>query len=699
MRRRIMNKVALWRGAVVRPLSRWCVALAAMASVLLAGCYDDGVEGDSYYVFVGQTIGDFLDADSRYSDFSALLQRAGVKGLMYAYGEYTCLAPTNDAVQLYIRENYPDCTLETLPDSVVEALAKSHLIGEEYLTSDMSTGYLAQPNMYDRRVQVNIEKEYDASLNDSTTVYVFNNSAKIIQGNDTVSNGVVHTVDHVLEQSSYLLPDFMANRCEAEGFTLFMEALRRTGLNNSILPERDDSPEMLERLAQYAANYTGDGQKVPSARRFGFTVFVEKDEIYAQIYDPQNQVKPIYTGDLEADLQSLANYAKEIYDEVYPEDAGLYDNDYTHPRNPLHRFIAYHILPRNVGYSDLVLPTSDWSVPEGGDHEEYYETMAGPLLRLQMVSRYGNEIYLDRCERDNNLMGGVRVLRSGNASTVNGNYQFIDRVLAYTTGVKNMFLTERIRIDTGSLLAELTNNNVRNDADVEMLGWYFPTGYFESVSYDDQCECFYNRWPIQRSDATDGWSHEDLMAFKLDNMNFGGEYDVWFRIPEVPAGTYEIRIGYVANGYMAISQIYFGYDTENMEPTGIPLDLSMGGGAPKVGMIADGALFDDRIYDISMNTQGLPTITENDKAMRNQGYMKGPDAMYRVNIDRVTKGTCCTDDWWYLRHIVTTKDLRGEPFYLRFRNVDERTGRMLNIDFIELCPRSVYNGAVLEDRY
>ena len=48
---------------------------------MLVGCYDDGVEGDSYYVFEGQTIGDYLDADSRYSEFSVILERAGMKGL------------------------------------------------------------------------------------------------------------------------------------------------------------------------------------------------------------------------------------------------------------------------------------------------------------------------------------------------------------------------------------------------------------------------------------------------------------------------------------------------------------------------------------------------------------------------------------------------------------------------------------------
>jgi hypothetical protein len=42
--------------------------------------------------------------------------------------------------------------------------------------------------------------------------------------------------------------------------------------------------------------------------------------------------------------------------------------------------------------------------------------------------------------------------------------------------------------------------------------------------------------------------------------------------------------------------------------------------------------------------------------------------------------------------------LEEKPSYLRLRKVDERTGRMLNIDFIEIVPKSVYNGAIPEDR-
>lgn len=674
---------------------KWIWIIAVVFA--MGGCYDDGVEGDSFYVSQGQTIGDFLDADEQYAAFNQILARAGIKGLMTAYGEYTCLAPTNDAVYQYIEENNPGMELESLPDSTVIAIAKSHIIGEMLLTHDLHTGYLPRANMYDRKIQVTITQEYDESRKDSTTVYRFNTKSRIIAANDTVTNGVVHTIDHVLEQSSYILPDYMQSRCEELGFTLFMAALRETQLTEMMLREKDESDEMIKKLAQYAAKYTGTGEKVPASRKLGYTVFVEKDDIYSRIDDPQNVTKKIYTGDLERDLESLANYAKEIMDKVYPDDAGLYDNDPTHRKNPLNRYIAYHILDRNVGYNNLVNATHDWSVNEGGDYTEYYETLEGNLIRLQMVSAKGNAIYLNRFVRDENVLEGVEVIRSGGESTVNGNFQFVGGILQFDYDVMSMLKNTRIRIDTGSLLKELTNNDIRLDEDEEMLWWYFPTGYFEGLIYDDNSECKYNRWPMGRS-AGNG-THRDLAAHQTDNLNFGGEFDVTVRFPSVPAGQYEIRLGYVCNSLMSISQIYFGYDEKLMMPVGIPLDMNRGGGDPKVGMIADRSLFDDVALDASANTEGLVTITENDRAMRNLGYMKGPVCMYRVENDRVTQKARMTDDWWYLRRIITTQQLDGRPFYLRFRKVDERTGRLLNLDFIEVCPRSIYNGAVPEDRF
>ena len=221
---------------------------------IITGCYDDGVEGDSFYVSQQQTIGDFLDANDQYTAFNQILSRAGIKGLMTAYGKYTCLAPTNNAIELYIAENHPGMDLSSLPDSTVTAIAKSHIIGEELLTHDMQTGYLPRANMYERKIQVTITQEYDPARGDSTAVYRLNTKSRIIAANDTVTNGVVHTIDHVLEQSSYVLPDYMQSRCEELGFTLFMAALQKTQLTDLMLREKDESEDMVQKLSQYAAN-------------------------------------------------------------------------------------------------------------------------------------------------------------------------------------------------------------------------------------------------------------------------------------------------------------------------------------------------------------------------------------------------------------------------------------------------------------
>lgn len=668
--------------------------LAILCQGLFVRCFTEGVRPEHFNTFVGMTIAEALESEPKYSEFTRILERGGMIGLMASYGSYTCLALTNTAIDNYIGAYYPGSTVESLPDSVINAIAKSHLLDKQYLTSELTTGYLATPNMYDRKVQVSIGKEFDNSLNDSTTVYVFNSSSRLILANDTVSNGVIHTIDRVLEQSSYALSDYMASLADTVGMTLFVKALKATHLSDSLLLIEDKSPEMMAKLLKLSAKYTAD-YKVPKSRKYGYTVFVETDQVFAGINDPIDN-KPIFTNSADADLKSLFNYAKVLYDEVYPEDAGLYDSDYRNVKNPLNRFIAYHILRRNVSYSELVVSGPWWSVNEGGDFHEYFETMcANTLLRLQMVSTKSNAIHLNRCERANNLMEGVQVLHGNGSSysTVNGNFQLINSPIAFNKQVENMFKTERIRIDVSSILPELTNNSIRQDKDLNLAGWYFPTNFFEGMSYDDNCQPYYVRWPYKHPV---GW--DDLAAFQTDMMFFSGEYDVTIRLPAVPAGQYEIRVGYNCNSLMSISQIYFGVNKKAMQPVGIPLDMNLIGMHPKVGMMMDNALFDDINGNAENNTTGQVTLTENDKALRNLGYMKGPRPLYRVGKDRVTPGPSVCNNWWYLRRIITTQSLDNKPFYLRFRKVDERTGRILNLDFIEICPKSVYNGTEPETR-
>ena len=202
MKRRIYNRAA---GRSFR--KSWLAAcLAAALCLALPSCYDDGVEGDSYYVFVGQTIGDYLDADGRYSEFSAILERAGMKGLMYAYGDYTCFAPTNEAVDRYVDSLWNDVesvdennqllhngmtepSLEGLTDSLCLDIAQYHLANIVVNSVTMSGAGTTILTMLGRSITTSV------ATNGST---VLNDEAAITSADNEMVNGMVHVIDKVI---------------------------------------------------------------------------------------------------------------------------------------------------------------------------------------------------------------------------------------------------------------------------------------------------------------------------------------------------------------------------------------------------------------------------------------------------------------------------------------------------------------------
>ena len=181
----------------------------------------------------------------------------------------------------------------------------------------------------------------------------------------------------------------------------------------------------------------------------------------------------------------------------------------------------------------------------------------------------------------------MEVLPSGGSSTVNGNFQFLGSILSYNENVVKMLRSERIRIDTGILFPELVNMTsvwIRTEI---CCGGISRKGISMMCVMTANAIANITVWP--QAQGTGTGAHYDLAAFRTDNMNFAGEYDVTLRLPAVPAGQYEIRIGYVCNIFMGIAQIYFGQNLSHMQPTGIPLNLGLIGSSAKVSMITDNA--------------------------------------------------------------------------------------------------------------
>ncbi|HET7734031.1 MAG TPA: fasciclin domain-containing protein, partial [Paludibacter sp.] len=102
---------------------------------------------------------------------------------------------------------------------------------------------------------------------------------------------------------------------------------------------------------------------------------------------------------------------------------------------------------------------------------------------------------------------------------------------------------------------------------------------------------------------------------------------------------------------------------------GIPVNLAINGGDPAVGWIAD----------TETNDNGV----ENEKMMRNRGYMKSGNAIYNSGYN-ITLRQAKND----LRVIVGTFTFQDYDYhYFRAKNVEREDGEF-HLDYIEYVPVS-----------
>nr|HPH57163.1 fasciclin domain-containing protein [Bacteroidales bacterium] len=238
--------------------------------------------------------------------------------MLYTYGSFTCFAPTNRAVEEYLAL-YNLSSVEELSDKQCDTIANSHLINRAYFTTDMTDGVISTPNQFDRYLSISFVVADSLS---GTMAYFINKQSQIVLRDDSVENGVVHTIDKVIRPSNSLLPELMR---EDTTIRLFYEAMVLTTFDDSLLLYMDYDYVQPKLVLHYTSHVNRETAIAPKYRKYGYTGFVEPDEVYRQ--------KGINN------MNDLIAYAKKVYDEVYPQDANLYDDDFTHPKNPLNRFV------------------------------------------------------------------------------------------------------------------------------------------------------------------------------------------------------------------------------------------------------------------------------------------------------------------------------------------------------------------------
>jgi uncharacterized surface protein with fasciclin (FAS1) repeats len=597
-------------------------------------CYDSDEVGENFYTFKGQTIGSYIDAyPGLYSEFKNAVEIAGLTDLLKTYNKYTCFLPTNTAMQDWYGMQAV-ASIELLSDSAVRYMVYSHLIPDKvYLTSDFVEGALTATNMNSRYLVIGYRPQAENVL------ILINSNSAIVDKDVELENGVIHSIDRVLTPSTAAISTLMANDPR---ISLFAEAMEKTGLADSLQQLRDET--YVPEVSPLSINGTTVCRS-PQERKIGYTIFVESDEVFKK--------KGIET------LAQLETYAAEVYNAMYPADAGI--SEPTDRRNSLNRFVAYHLIDKTVHYNNFFYKAN---MAQDAVLYEFMETFCPNTIFK--VSNENGGIVINR--NPARSVAGVTVLPTEpgyEQDTDNGVYHLIDDILVYNGEVVTLLLNTRIRIDAASLHPELMTNGIRYEQGDEPAGvtgegnyYRFKSGFLKNVEFvSSNTNLFY----LQGNTSTSySW-----VNYQADEMMATGQFDFIMRLPPVPAGTYEIRFGYTANSSRGILQFYV-----DGEPKGIPLNMKKAATDAAIGWESDASTLDNGI--------------ENDKMMRNRGYMKGGTSyMAAANSARSYSGA--------IRRIVGTEtwDYDG-PHYLRFKSVSTDGLDQFMIDYFEYVPKNVY---------
>ena len=685
----------------------FAIAIAATMAGAFTACNPEPDESD-LFTATGETAADYLKRQGDLTSFVYILQRVGLDKNLGSYGEYTCFAPNNEAVAVYIDSLYNDDkatiphnsmtanSLEGLSDSLCNDIARYHLATGLYTTIDIGGGGTTIPSMLGR----------DINTNGSTGVVVLNQAATIIKGDSVVTNGVIHVLDKVIPRSTRSLPDELER---IEGFSIFMQALKATGLADSLKRWKKDVVYTITDIKDN--NSTKDDLYHPEECLIAYTIFAESDAVLKR-----NGINSF--EDLVSKTHEWYGNADAWYN--YPVETGQAistGTDYTYRFNTLNMFVAYHLLYAGMPVDQLVFEqntkkwVNEWNYVNGGEPFDYYETMLpGTLLKIWQPQP-GTALYINRWIQNNTLtdevgtkgsaamhaekFDGIRINREGdgdpsNIQAFNGYFHSLRNILLYNEDVPRKVLHERMRFESTTFLPEFINNNIRMSTMTQMsqkngggsgARVAFPLNYFDNVkSYTSEnrlrynIKGLYNAW---QADAFQGW----------------GNYDLAIKMPPLPTGTYEFRLYYAPMAHGGMMQFYMGTssDLSSMIALDIPLDVRIDKEDARIGW-TDYMTEDDL---------GLST----DAAMRNRGYMRGPYSFKdhmdlektgeEMNMRRGTRNAG-------LRRILGVLQVKQSvPQWFRIKNViPDETDLKWQLDFVEFVPFDIVsNQQYSEDWY
>jgi hypothetical protein len=343
---------------------------------------------------------------------------------------------------------------------------------------------------------------------------------------------------------SRLLPAVLATDAKTK---IFSEALQQTGLAETLCSyEYDGYQAPTDKYTEIYGNWEiRDVYWYNTNRHKMYTLFVETDDVLAA-----QGIKSI---------EDLKAFAKQVYDEVYPEDASV--NDPKDPRHSLYRFVAYHILPFGCSYWYLTYydgATTDKFVDtDMTDIAAWYGTlMSNASLKCSYPMGEESGIYLNRRglkdgpDKYGKQVRGAKVVADDSNSSdpfthpaFNGYYYYIDRILTYDKTTQDEVLgSELWRVDFKALSPDIMNNS-------EGLRGNMNAYYMDDIKNG---QCYIYDWNCIENITAENMDARFLAhraisywsCYLCDEVRVHGiGGSITIKLPPLPPGEWEVRMG------------------------------------------------------------------------------------------------------------------------------------------------------------
>ncbi len=674
-----------------KEIKLWSVLLFVVAvgcASALSSCKNDDIPSESYYTFVGETAADYLKNHENFSLYNEIIKRCKLKSkssngeratlnsLLSSYGYYTVFAPDNDAVKAYLHKEGLE-SVDQMTDSAISVIGFMHIINSTKNTTAYESKYFVRKipdeNMYGKVI-------YVEPYNDT---YEINGMSVISERDIEVHNGVVHRLNTVLEPSDKKLSDFFN---ENPQYSIFRVALNATGVEDRLNTISEDY-DFVKDETDYSRYQKHDLHiEVPLKRLLAFTCFVEPNSVY------EEAIPAIKGATTTVDtLKLLQKYALDWFCDAYSDVSAEVDSarngtyKINDPRNYFNRFVAYHFVNKKIDKVDF----SRYKIgmePMFARLKEYAETLAPNQMVYMSAGKNGNSmqdpdlLQLNPSPDNENSTGvsnrdwtypskdGVILANTPTKETASGFFHEINSILTYP---RKDFKKMRFRMDISSLFPEIMTNNFRYKYTTQGR-IVFPNGYLSNLKVLSKGTVILMISPnTNAGGGYNGYEGDEFFAYN--------SYDFVLRLPPVPAGQYEVRLGFSASNARGCAQFYIGTSEDNLIPTGIPVDLTQT--SDKYGFVDD--TYTDADYDV-------------DKIMRAGGWMKGPDSWLCSNGKgtRSLRRTEYADGKGHspLRYIMGVVNLQKDgSVYVRARNATSFEEVELMFDYFEICPANIYD--------